>query len=397
MIDWNLKRADTNLQSHMGGGSLVFQNIDKVNIIFGPNGSGKSQVMRALSGERPDEYHLVSPERPGDFAYNPSYASEEETGATRQSTRMQNITLDYRQRVFSRLSVVLKVRGTLKVAPEDTHYDVVSEFLAVLFPEFTIRYVGIQNKDFGIYRASGEEVTANSLSSGEADLISVGLDMVAICLLWKIKGIEQPVLFLDEPNVHLHPDLDTKLALGIQFLIDRFNVKFFISSHSTSLLSALIGVCGDEVRLFYMKRGPGEIRGNRPDSKLKTVAAIMGGSTVLGGVFGLKMILVEGEDDFEIWNQAVRSSSDLRLSIMPPSGGKSLQTSDRRVLTNLFGAMGNSNQLGYVLQDRDDRKGNPRNSSDEKMPLILLGCREAENLTLCDEVLLELGYVSGSP
>jgi hypothetical protein len=230
------------------------------------------------------------------------------------------------------------------------------------------------------------------LSSGEADLISVGLDMVAICLLWRIKNIPEPILFLDEPNVHLHPDLDVKLALGIKFLLDRFKVKFFISSHSTSLLSALIGVGQSDVRLFYMKKGPAEIVGTTPDEQLKSVASIMGGSTVLGSVFGLKMILVEGDDDFEIWNQAVRSSKDLKLSIMPPSGGKPMQLKDRKILTGLFAAMGNSSEIGYVVQDRDDRSGNPSNSRDEKMPMLWFACREAENLTLCEEVLAELGY-----
>lgn len=393
MIDWDLHKSETNLPTYLGGGSLILDNLGSINIIFGPNGSGKSQLMRALSGDSPEDHHLISPERPGDFQYNPSYASEEEIGSSRQSTRLQNITLDYRQRVFSRLSVVLKIRGTLKSPPPDTHYDVASEFLSIIIPEFTLKYVGQQNKDFAIFRSTGEEVSANSLSSGEADLISVGLDMVAICLLWKLKDRSNSVLFLDEPNVHLHPDLDAKLALGIQYLVEKFNVRFFISSHSTSLLSSIISISNDEVRLFYMKKGSGLIRGVKPDPQLKVMSSIMGGSTVLGGVFGLKMVLVEGDDDFEIWNQATRSSSDLKLSVMPPSGGKPRQTRDRRMMVGLFEAMGNSNALGYVLQDRDERTGQPRrNTAEQKMPMLWLGCREAENLSLCNEVLNELGF-----
>ncbi len=68
--------------------------------------------------------------------------------------------------------------------------------MSILLPDYHVDYVGQPNKDFVIKRAvGGEDVTAETLSSGEADLLSVGLDVISICLLWRLRETTDPILF----------------------------------------------------------------------------------------------------------------------------------------------------------------------------------------------------------
>jgi predicted ATP-dependent endonuclease of OLD family len=44
------------------------------------------------------------------------------------------------------------------------------------------------------------------------------------------------LLLLDEPDVHLHPDLQSRLVKFLVKLIDEFDFDILMATHSTSIL-----------------------------------------------------------------------------------------------------------------------------------------------------------------
>lgn len=45
-------------------------------------------------------------------------------------------------------------------------------------------------------------------------------------------------LLLDEPDVHLHPDLQYKLGLFLKEIVSKNNIKIIIATHSTAFIGA---------------------------------------------------------------------------------------------------------------------------------------------------------------
>jgi len=63
--------------------------------------------------------------------------------------------------------------------------------------------------DFKIYKKSdGSEIDPTKISSGESELIALGIE----CLVFakECKESVENILFLDEPDAHLHPDLQVR-------------------------------------------------------------------------------------------------------------------------------------------------------------------------------------------
>lgn len=111
-----------------------------------------------------------------------------------------------------------------------------SEFL----PDFQLRLVG-EEPPFELTRiATGELVgPVENLSSGEAEYLTVGLDIVLQSALWNLEERKAPILLIDEPDQHLHPDLQQRFGQLLVQVVDHFEVQVIVATHSTTLLSAL--------------------------------------------------------------------------------------------------------------------------------------------------------------
>jgi predicted ATP-dependent endonuclease of OLD family len=64
-------------------------------------------------------------------------------------------------------------------------------------------------------KATENEIQPAEISSGEAELISLGIEASAFAQELDVEKANY--LFLDEPDVHLHPDLQDRL---VKFLTD---------------------------------------------------------------------------------------------------------------------------------------------------------------------------------
>ena len=64
------------------------------------------------------------------------------------------------------------------------------------------------NSGFAVQSKAGSQIDENSLSSGESELIALAIEV----LVFAYQIGANKLLLLDEPDVHLHPDLQQKFV-----------------------------------------------------------------------------------------------------------------------------------------------------------------------------------------
>ncbi len=379
--------------SHLGSGTWKLSRLKDVTVLFGRNGAGKSALLKALGGSDQTKRHLTAPERAGDITYQARHAQEEATGAGRAQFRMKNSMVDFRERAITRLNAFFVSRGFHD--SDKKHLIEFEELMNRLLPEFvfTLKHTPPY---FALHREGGSQVGGvEQMSSGEAEIFSLGIDLLTVCAMWKTEGQTECVLLIDEPDTHLHPDLHHHLADFLIKLVDQFNVQVLVATHSTTLLSALGHHGGDRTAIIYLNRNQVEYRAITFNESMRQMATCLGGHALMGPLFASPLLLVEGDDDYVVWSQATRSHV-LRLAVIPCEGSRIDEF--RKSLETIFGSIMTPSTpqpaSAYVLKDRDD--GNPVNhdQSQKFVKVIKLNCREVENLYLTSEVLSAMGHAS---
>jgi hypothetical protein len=109
-------------------------------------------------------------------------------------------------------------------------------------------------------------------------------------------------------------------------------------------------------------------------------------------LFGVSLLLVEGDDDYRIWSQVPRHYQ-INLAVIPCGGDeiKKYQDSLEKILSSLCDK--HDTPIGYALLDGDKElpQANEHHPQDF-IRFLKLSCHEAENLYLTDAVLNELGH-----
>jgi hypothetical protein len=234
---------------------------------------------------------------------------------------------------------------------------------------------------FKIFRKGTEtEFNAQSISSGESELISLGIE----CLIFTKELAEsgENILFLDEPDVHLHPDLQVRLMHFLKELVGKNDFKVVIATHSTAILGALEFYI--DTHLAFITFDQKDLDFNAISAVYKKVLPVFGAHPLSNFFNEAPVFLVEGEDDERIWQQVVRSSNG-RIKIYPCSVDSVSNMNDfeeeaKKIIHTVY-----DNAKGYSLRDKDDGE----ETIDDLLPIIRmkLSCRSAENLLLTDEVL----------
>src|SRR5258708_4236698 len=87
---------------------------------------------------------------------------------------------------------------------------------------------------------SNQPVTSiQDLSSGEAQLFILGIDILTIAAIWELQNMSQRVMLIDEPDVHIHPDFQILFADFLSQVSSHYQLQTVVATHSTALLSAL--------------------------------------------------------------------------------------------------------------------------------------------------------------
>ncbi|SMO79411.1 AAA family ATPase [Fodinibius sediminis] len=370
------------------------ENLGKVNVLLGKNGSGKSRLLRQF-----DEYNFrneqnintkyITPERGGTLKHEPNI----ERNMNNDERWLPNQLRNNQYRQFRQQSVLQFRKLETLVLREiesdqqlrqnmDYTFDTIVESINNLLENIWLKREG---EDFEIYlQEEDRKIGEDQISSGESEIISLSIESLVFQKEAK-EGIENFLLF-DEPDVHLHPDLQSKFA---RFLVDIFKeepVKIIIATHSTALLSSLRD--SDDLKVGFIKAGENRVEFESTNEIHRTILPIFGAHP-LSNVFNESPIfLVEGEDDLRIWQQALRTSQG-EINIHPCPVDSIVRMNDYETLSRKILSTVYDNAVGYSLRDKDEVE----EEEIEDLGCIKrfrLSCRAAENLLLTDEVLERL-------
>jgi len=103
----------------------------------------------------------------------------------------------------------------------------------------------------GYDKRSGIEIGSQWISSGESELISLGIELLMFSR--EKEAGKTNLLILNEPDVHLHPDLQVRLTEFLCRLVDEGDLSVIIATHSTAILGGLTGYKGAAVA--FMRSG----------------------------------------------------------------------------------------------------------------------------------------------
>lgn len=373
---------------HLGSGTWALRGLTDIVVIFGRNGSGKSQLLRLIRDSDKPNCHYSSPERGGEINYDPGQVFQELDSNQRASKRTVNFQPSYRSEVISRVGSFLQKRGGIQAERIPMNPNEIEMLLGDLLPNFRIEISRTENVPFKIVRLPREEQVSsiNALSSGESEVLTLGLDLLTICAIWELEDKPKRVLLIDEPDTHLHPELQQHLARFITKIVERFHTQVLVATHSTTLLSALGSHGEEKTSIIYLDNSREEQVAIPFDEQLRTIAACLGGHALMGPLFSSPLLLVEGDDDYRIWSEAARLHK-IKLAVIPCSGSDI--DNYRKTLEKLFRALldNPSGPSGFVLKDRDETGPITHDQTALHVRTLKLKCREGENMYLTDEVL----------
>jgi energy-coupling factor transporter ATP-binding protein EcfA2 len=366
--------------------------LERVNVLFGKNGCGKSYLLRQLEAQLrgQPEYgtiRYITPERGGLPRYDANIEQTVMTNPTWLSdTRRQNQTPQFREQSathYRKLEIRflrdLEQSRELRLDTSITFDKTVDRINRLL------DRVELQRADpvFQIIdRSSKRSVHPNEISSGEAELISISLE----CLMFEsdCDPSKPNLLLFDEPDVHLHPDLQARLADFITSLCSTSRIPFIavIATHSTPLLASLAEAGPTTVAL--MRYGDVRVKFSPVDETYRRILPVFGAHP-LSNVFNERpILLLEGDGDVRVWQQAVQSSNG-RLRAYPCSvaGVPHLTAFEERAAGILQCVYDNAK--GYSIRDGDDTLGDI--SDIGPICRMRLNCRTIENLIVTNDVI----------
>ncbi|MBU6400105.1 MAG: AAA family ATPase [Verrucomicrobia bacterium] len=331
----------------------------------------------------------MSPERGGDITFDAGIAQREFDVERRGSYRLRNYAEQFRNEAVARLQMLFTKMGFSGARPRDVRTDI-ENMISSLLPGFHLRIHADGAPFYELTRLdSGGNVTkVEQLSSGESQLFTLGLDLLTVAGVWLVDQAPRRIILLDEPDLHLHPDLQQTFARFVVTLAEAYELQVVVASHSTTLLAALGFHGKGKTSVAYLSPEQPGTKAKMFDKYLAELATCLGGHALMGPLFSFPLLLVEGDDDYRIWAQACRSGK-LRLSVIP-SNGEEIKKHGR-TLEALFSALveNHDNPSAFLLRDRDDREIDLCNVSGRHVRRMFLSCREAENLYLTNEVLAE--------
>jgi predicted ATPase len=370
----------------IAAGEYQLTNLTKINVVLGKNGCGKSTLLKAVEdGLTTDgRKRYITPERGGVLSYEPNVeqnltSNEQWLGVTRRANQFNQFR---EQSVVQFRRLELNVYRGAETRGEVANFGANVHRLNGLLDNIELRNVDSMFKFFS--KSSGDELPPGAISSGEAELVSLGIETLAFA--HEIDPNKDNFLFLDEPDVHLHPDLQARLVAFLVSLVEDKHFTILIATHSTAILGGLAD--SQDASVAFMRPREQSLAFEQIGPVLKRVLPVFGAHP-LSNVFNeAPVLIVEGDDDERIWQQAVRTSNGA-IRVYPVgcdgvTGMSGYENEVRRIIGAVY-----ENARAYSLRDRDDTEG----EIDDEAPLVRmkLNCRTAENLILTNEILASCG------
>lgn len=381
----------------LGNGQTLLE-YGKLNIILGKNGSGKSRLLRQMDQDlSPTEncIRYVTPERGGKLRYEGNIDTNRANdpnwlGNARRTNRFDQFRQSSVSEFKSLETMVLRrIEKDEAIRASGLTFDTDLEKINSVLDN--VKLTRQESSSFKILRKADEtDAHPAQISSGESELINLAIEILSfsyLCRTEKFAGKDNNWLLLDEPDVHLHPDLQNRLMTLLAEALDGVNARALIATHSTSILGSLVSLDAD-TRLTLLPSADTNVAFRPASAGMEAILPIFGAHP-LSNIFNQRPpLIVEGEDDERIWQACVRRSTG-RVSVFPCVAGDIQSLNEYEVAAcELIGSV-YENARAYSLRDRDD---DPYDINDMG-PVVRAKtqCRSAENLMLSDDALAELG------
>ena len=370
-------------------GDVRAEGLKNINILLGKNGAGKSRFLRSIDEHvsNNDEYFIryISPERAGVFKRNGGVMTNMENDPNwLVSVRRMNQADNFKAASANLLREVetaylRKMQDDPEIRLDHTRnfrterLDSINRLLANL----TICQEG---SDFVFRNNDGEAIQPDNISSGESESVALAVEMMYF--FDNLKDGKFNLLLLDEPDVHLHPDLQARLATFLINLIDsldtlsRENVAVILATHSTPFICALSQ--SENTAIGTKDFGIDSVSFVEISNQLKKIAPFFGHPLSLSLSQDV-MLILEGEDDERVWQQASRTSQG-KIKLFPVIASSVNQQTELESFTaDLIDSL-YDNPKAYSLRDGDGVSGpiNPIRS----VMRFRLQCYAIENLLL---------------
>ncbi|MDC7788221.1 AAA family ATPase [Rhodoplanes sp. TEM] len=382
--------------NELKGQTAHLTNLNNINVIMGRNGAGKSRFLRdieEMTSRNNQRFYVryVSPERAGTFKRNGSVITNmtsnpnwlRESRATNQSSDFKAASaMLFREAetlYLRRLASTPEIRLNQTRNFETDRLSKVNQLLTNISLE-----MGKTDLEFRSL-ADGQVIRPEEISSGESEAVALSTEI--LYFFDTIEPSKFNLLLLDEPDVHLHPDLQARLGKLIISMLDEFknqaeSIAVCLSTHSSPLVCSLadspyvsIGTKSFAVDAVELKPISAELR---------KVAPFFGHPLSLSLSEDVALIL-EGEDDERVWQQAARTSKG-RIKVFPVLAGSVDQQAElESFCVDLLGTL-YDNPVAFSLRDGDGVVDQPL---EHCFPIkrYRLNCYSIENTIVTDPCL----------
>lgn len=358
-------------------------------IFLGKNGSGKSTLLRAIDSSNQFDTKYISPERGGILQNDPNI---ENNMAHNQNwmvqDRRKNRSENFRQQTFVQFKnlelLILREIDKNRNSPESVE-KVLSQ-INDLLPAIAIRPA---EPGFKIYTKGGTVIGQDQISSGEAELIALAIEVLVFSRKSGNENNKTRLLLLDEPDVHLHPDLQQKFIRFVENIADKRDFKIVVATHSTAIISAFAK--RKELQIVPItSQNQRDFQFFKYDEICQEILPIFGAHPLSSEFNRSPVLLVEGEDDKRVVDQFVRSSNG-KVLLSPCDVGSVDKMNQWENWLNNFLPSIYDNPKGFSLRDLDT---SPQCDINDVgcVSRTRLNCYAIENLLLSEECLRRHGY-----
>ncbi|MCI5149282.1 MAG: hypothetical protein D3916_07835 [Candidatus Electrothrix sp. MAN1_4] len=334
------------IQNHKGVSAQELNHLGKINILCGPNSSGKSSVLEAITGSGKDPLQkkidtysnnrisvkMIPSQRilsaQGDWKLSARRLSD--TGEcllphlffcrNQKENSVERIYYDKLHKAFRQ--VTCGYNFDIHISKEKSsrsHFDELSEIK-----------LSFKSPDDGVIRS--------------AKNFGLGLHEILVILAVSTWG-EEKVICLEEPETHVHPDMQRRL---LSFFRNDLDKQFFISTHSSIFIQPSV-----TDRVFYTNYKDGSVHIDDITSKAAILHNL--GYSVTDNLVSDLVILVEGPTDVPVIEEFLEKHGILQHHVIKiwPLGGDIMDKHDLTVFSEKYKLL--------VLVDQDPGSSSVRN------------------------------------